>query len=497
MADSGAAPQPEHFDVLIVGAGLSGVDAAYHLQTRRPGDRFAVLEARQAIGGTWDLFRYPGVRSDSDMLTLGFPFRPWRGDKSIADGGDIRDYIEDTAKAFGIDRKIRLGHRVMRAEWRSSDACWTLEVAFAGRTLRMTCGFLMMCSGYYDYAQGHAPDFPGLDAFKGRLVHPQAWPADLDYAGKQVVVIGSGATAVTLVPAMARTAAHVTMLQRSPTYVVSRPARDAVAIALRAHLPAALAGALARWKNILLGIATYRFARRKPQKAKRLILRGVRKSLGPDFDVARHFTPTYDPWDQRVCLVPDGDLFKVLRSGEASVVTDQIDAFTPTGLRLRSGETLAADVVVSATGLVIKLMGGAQIVVDGVVADLSASLLYKGMMFSEVPNLALAFGYTNASWTLKCDLTARYVCRLLHHMERSGQAICAPRLIDASVVAEPMLNFTSGYVARAAKVMPRQGSKPPWRVHQNYLTDLLALRWGPVDDGVMRFERAKAREGVS
>jgi monooxygenase len=484
--------QSAHFDVLIVGAGLSGVDTAYHLQTLRPGDSYAILEGRARIGGTWDLFRYPGIRSDSDMLTLGFPFRPWRGEKSIADGAAIRDYIEETAQQFGIDRHIRFEHRVVRAAWDSVSALWTLDVLVGGdgALARFTCGFLVMCSGYYDYGSAFVPAFAGVDHFKGRIIQPQFWPDDLDYAGKQVVVVGSGATAMTLVPAMARDAGHVTMLQRSPTYVVSRPARDAVATWLQARFPASLAGALARWKNILLGIATYRFARNKPEKAKRLILGAVRRALGPDFDVERHFTPRYNPWDQRVCLVPDGDLFKTLRAGRASVVTDQIETFTPGGLRLKSGQDLKADVVVMATGLVIKLMGGAEVLVDGVRQDFSKALLYKGMMFSDVPNLALAFGYTNASWTLKCDLTARYVCRLLGHMQRRGQKICVPRVRDPSVAPEPMLDFSSGYVQRAAAIMPRQGSKAPWRVHQDYVSDMLALKFGSVRDGAMSFEDA-------
>jgi cation diffusion facilitator CzcD-associated flavoprotein CzcO len=491
-AVSASASALEHFQVLIVGAGLSGVDMAYHLQRQRPGDRYAILEARARIGGTWDLFRYPGIRSDSDMLTLGFPFRPWRGEKSIADGGSIRDYIQETAEVFGIDRHVRFGHRVVQAAWDSSAALWTLDVLVGEETTarRLTCGFLVMCSGYYDYDRAFTPTFDGAEDFKGRIIQPQFWPDNLDYAGKQVVVVGSGATAMTLVPAMARDAAHVTMLQRSPTYVVSRPAKDAAAAWLQARLPASLAGALARWKNILLGIATYRFARNKPDKAKRLILGGVRRALGPDFDVATHFTPRYNPWDQRVCLVPDGDLFKTLRGGRASIVTDQIERFTSTGLRLKSGAEAPADIVVLATGLVIKLMGGAQITVDGQVQDLSKAMLYKGMMFSDVPNLALAFGYTNASWTLKCDLTARYVCRLLGHMQHRKMDICAPRVSDPSVQPEPMLDFSSGYVQRAAQVMPRQGSKAPWRVHQNYVSDMLALKFGRLRDGAMTFARA-------
>jgi cation diffusion facilitator CzcD-associated flavoprotein CzcO len=505
MADGGVDQTPsasassmnadEHFEVLIVGAGLSGVDMAYHLQRQRPGDRYAILEARGRIGGTWDLFRYPGIRSDSDMLTLGFPFRPWRGEKSIADGGAIRDYIQETARAFGIDGHVRFGHRVVRATWNSSAALWTLDVLVGegGTPRRLTCGFLVMCSGYYDYERAFAPRFEGAEDFTGQILQPQFWPDQIDYVGKQVVVVGSGATAVTLVPALAKNAAHVTMLQRSPTYVVSRPAKDVTAAWLQAWLPPALAGALARWKNILLGIATYRFARNRPDRAKHLILSRVRRALGPGFDVETHFTPRYNPWDQRVCLTPDGDLFETLRSGRATIVTDQIERFTATGLKLKSGAETKADIVVLATGLIIKLMGGAQIVVDGQVQDLSKALLYKGMMFSDVPNLALAFGYTNASWTLKCDLTARYVCRLLGHMQRSRTDICVPRVGDPSVAPEPMLDFSSGYVRRAAQVMPRQGSKAPWRVHQNYVSDMLSLKFAALRDGAMTFARAAGK----
>ena len=489
----GASDTVEHLDVLIVGAGLSGIDAAYRLQERCPGHRFAILEARDAIGGTWDLFRYPGVRSDSDMATLGFPFQPWREEVSIAGGDAIRDYIVDTAVRHGIDRTIRFGHRVVSADWSWADARWTVEAETDGHVVRLTCGFLYMCSGYYDYAQGYTPDFPGRDAFAGRFVHPQFWPEDLEPAGQRIVVIGSGATAITLVPALVEQGADVTMLQRSPSYVVSRPARDPVARTLRAGLPAGVAETLVRWKNVALAIITYGLSRRRPERVKALIKKAVRDQLGKGFDVDRHFAPDYDPWDQRVCLVPDGDLFAVLRDGRATIVTDRIETLTPTGLRLGSGAELDADVIVSATGLVVKLFGGAALTVDGEPVHPADHLVYKGMMLSDVPNMALAFGYTNASWTLKCDLTARYVCRLLKRMRRHKTPICVPRPKQADAGREAMLDFSSGYVQRAAHILPSQGREAPWRVHQNYILDFLTLRTRSVNDGTMRFLKRGAR----
>ncbi len=482
----------EHFDVLIVGAGLSGIAAAYHLQTKCPAKTFVILEGRASTGGTWDLFRYPGVRSDSDMHTLGYSFRPWRNPQAIAGGPAILEYVRETAHEFGIDRKIRLGERVTKASWNSSEARWTLEVDIGAEAVQYTCTFLFMCSGYFDFAAGYTPSWPEVERFGGRIVHPQRWPHDLDFAGKRVVIIGSGATAVTLAPAMAQTALHVTMLQRSPTYIVARPSQDDVANWLHRRLPGRVAHALARWKNVLLGIYFYRLARRKPEYVKRSILRMARKHLGPEYDVDRHFAPRYNPWDQRLCLVPDADLFRALRSGAMSIVTDEIERFTETGLRLRSGETLEADVVVTATGLKLKLMGGMQIAVDGKAVDLGAALAYKGMMYSDVPNLASAFGYTNASWTLKCELTARYVCRLLNYMDARRYAYCTPRRRDAITEAPP-LELTSGYVLRADGILPKQGSRKPWRVHQNYLLDLAAARFGTLADGVMEFSTAASR----
>lgn len=492
MSASFAPAVPEHVDILIVGAGISGVDAAYHLQKRCPGKSYAILEARTRIGGTWDLFRYPGIRSDSDMYTLGFPFRPWTGDISIADGASIRLYVEETARAFGIDHHIRFGHKAVRASWSSADARWTVDVEVeGGAARRFTAAFLFLGSGYYDYDKGYRPQWPGEARFGGRIVHPQHWPEDLDVAGKRVVVIGSGATAVTLVPALAETAAHVTMLQRSPSYIVARPSRDRIARALQRRLPAGVAARMIRWKNVLLGMFFFSRARKQPEKVKATLLRLVTRSLAPGYDVARDFSPAYNPWDQRVCLVPDGDLFTAINEGKVSVVTDKIAAFTAAGLKLASGAELEADVVVTATGLVVRLLGGIALGVDGVPVNVAERLSYKGMMLNDVPNLFLAFGYTNASWTLKCDLTARYVCRLVNHMERLGYAFCVPRIGDRPVARQPMLDFSSGYVRRAEGSLPGQGPKAPWRVHQNYIKDLAALGLRPVTDAAMEFGRAR------
>ena len=487
----------EHVDALIVGAGLSGVAAGYYLQTRCPTKTYAILEGRSAMGGTWDLFRYPGVRSDSDMHTLGYSFRPWQDAKAIADGPAILEYIRETAAIYGIDQKIRFGHRVRRATWSSADARWTVEVETGsdrpdgadGETTRFTCNFLYMCSGYYDYERGYTPTWPDVERFAGRIVHPQQWPDDLDYAGKRVVVIGSGATAVTLVPALARQAEHVTMLQRSPTYIVARPSEDAIANWMRRRLPATLAHRAARWKSVLLGMYFYGVARRRPEATKQVILRMAREQLGPDFDVETHFAPRYNPWDQRLCLAPDADLFAAMRAGRVAVVTEQIERFTEMGIRLRSGDELAADIIVTATGLTMKALSGAHLEVDGVPVDLAKTMTYKGMMYSDIPNLASAMGYTNASWTLKCELTSLYVCRLLNHMQRRGYSQCTPRRHDPSITEEPLLSFTSGYVQRALDTLPRQGSRKPWKLYQNYALDLLSLKFGAVDDGTMEFAR--------
>jgi monooxygenase len=481
----------EHLDVVIVGAGLSGLAAAYYLQTRCPTKRYAILEARAALGGTWDLFRYPGVRSDSDMYTLGFSFRPWRHAQAIADGPAILHYLRATAAEYGIDRQIRYGHRVRRAHWSSATARWTVEAACGSdpEIVTCTCAFLYMCSGYYDYAAGYTPAWPGVAEFAGRLVHPQQWPSNLDYAGKRVVVIGSGATAVTLAPALAQQAAHVTMLQRSPSYIVARPSQDALATWLYRHLSPQWADLLARWQAILLSMYFYQLARRRPAATRQAILRLVRRQLGPAYDIATHFTPRYNPWDQRLCLAPDGDLFAAIRAGRVTVVTDEIATFTERGIRLRSGAELRAEVIVTATGLNLQLLSGVQLVVDGVPVELAQTMSYKGLMYSAVPNLASAFGYTNASWTLKAELTAQYVCRLLNYMERRGYRQCTPRQRDPSITSAPSLTFTSGYVQRALATLPQQGSKRPWKLYQNYLLDLLTLRFGAVNDGTLEFRR--------
>ena len=477
----------EHFDVIIVGAGLSGIGGACQLRIACPDKSFVILEGREAMGGTWDLFRYPGVRSDSDMYTLGYRFRPWRDAKAIADAPAILNYIHDTAREFDVEKEIRYGHRVKQASWSSDAAKWTVQAETDNGVRTFTCNFVYLGTGYYDYENGYTPAWEGVDKFRGKIVHPQKWPEDLDYGGKRVVVIGSGATAVTLVPSMAETAEHVTMLQRSPTYIVSMPSEDAIAKFFRRLFPESAAYALTRWKNVIRQMFFYILSRKRPQIMKRLINKGIRTELGEDYDI-RHFTPPYNPWDQRLCLVPDSDLFRVIREGRASIVTDEIETFTETGVQLKSGEHLNADIIVTATGLVLKLMAGLQLIVDGDPVDLSKTIAYKGMMYSDVPNLASAFGYTNASWTLKCDLTAEYVCRLLKHMDRHGFAQCTPRLTDPSVKPERVLDFTSGYVLRAIHTLPSQGSKMPWRLHQNYFKDLSMLRYGSVEDGTMEFK---------
>ena len=477
----------EHFDVVIVGAGLSGIGAGYHLQTGSPGRTYVILEGRAASGGTWDLFRYPGIRSDSDMYTLGYSFRPWKQAKAIADGPSILDYVRDTAADHGIDRHIRYNHMVRSAAWDSATAAWTVEAQVGEDIVRFTCNFLFMCSGYYSYKAGYAPDFAGADSFQGRIVHPQQWPEDLDYSGKKVVVIGSGATAVTLVPEMAKTAGHVTMLQRSPTYVVSRPAEDGIANWLRTVLPPMAAYGITRWKNVLLGMVFFRMARNKPEQTKERIIAMVREKLGPDYDVETHFTPRYNPWDQRLCLVPDDDLFESIKAGSASVVTDEIETFTATGLKLKSGQTLEADVVVTATGLNLEVLGGASFSVDGRPVTFSETLSYKGMMYSDVPNMASSFGYTNASWTLKADLTCGYVVRLLNHMTATGLRQCTPVRRPGDEGSEDWLDFSSGYVQRSVHLFPKQGAKEPWKQHQNYALDLMALKFGKVEDGAMIF----------
>ncbi len=482
--------EPAHLDVVIVGAGLSGIGAAYRLATEHPGRSYAILEARDAIGGTWDLFRYPGVRSDSDMFTLGYPFQPWREAKSIADGPSILDYIRRTAAEHGIDRHIRFGTRVVAADWSTDEQRWTLSLADGGT---LTCGFLYACAGYYDYGRGHEPEFPGISSFAGQVAHPQFWPEDLDWTGKRVVVIGSGATAVTVVPAMAEAAAHVTMLQRSPTWISPVPGRDVLADLVRDLLPAGVAHQVVRAKNIAFTAGFYQFCRWFPGAARRLLTRLSRRTLGADV-VREHFTPDYDPWDQRLCAIPDADLFKAIRAGDASVVTDHIDSFVPEGVRLRSGRVLAADVVVTATGLRLLAFGGIAPSVDGRVVDLSEQFAWRGAMISGIPNFAVCIGYTNASWTLRADLTSRLVCRVLDHLDRNGFTSVVPRP-DRVMTRKPLLDLASGYIRRSIDAFPRQGDRFPWRVRQNYVLDSVRTLRGDIGDQLVG-RRARAVEPV-
>jgi len=474
-------------DVLIVGAGLSGIGAAKHLQMHCPQTNWCILESRDAIGGTWDLFRYPGVRSDSDMYTLGYSFKPWLNHKSIADGSTIRQYIQKAADENGITPHIRHGHSVTHATWSSDEACWTITVSQkqSDQPVILKARFLYLCCGYYSYKNGYQPAFPGQANFKGQWVHPQFWPAKLNYDQKKVVVIGSGATAVTLVPEMAKTAAHVTMLQRSPTYVVSRPAEDNFSLTLQKYLPMKWAYQITRIKNVSFGMLTYQLARRKPEFVKRYLVKMAAMQLRSD-EQAKHFSPDYNPWDQRLCLVPDGDLFKQIRSGNASVVTDTIQAVTENGIQLKSGKTLEADIIVSATGLTLNLLGDIQIEVDGKPFTASQAMAYRGMWLSDLPNAIMTFGYTNASWTLKADLTAVYTCRLLNYMRKKGYRKAVP-VRDAQVEEQDYLSFTSGYVQRARDVLPKQGKIAPWQVNQNYLKDIFLIKYGRLNDGVMRF----------
>jgi cation diffusion facilitator CzcD-associated flavoprotein CzcO len=484
-------PLPAEVDVLVVGAGLSGVGVAWHLQHRRPGTSFAIVEARGAIGGTWDLFRYPGVRSDSDMFTLGYAFRPWTGGRALADGPSIRRYIEETAAEAGIDRRIWFGHRLVRAEWSSAAGRWTVHLAVgaAAAPAVLRCRVLFTCTGYYRYAAGHTPEWPGRADFRGQVVHPQAWPEGLPVAGRRVVVIGSGATAVTLVPALAEAGADVTMLQRTPTYVVSQPAVDRGARVLGAVLPARAAWAAARWKNIARNEFFYRLSRRFPGAVRRVLEGEVARQVGPGVDVGRHFHPPYAPWDQRLCVVPDGDLFRALRAGKARVVTGRIARFVPEGVELEGGERLEADLVVTATGLQMRLLDGVSLVVDGAPVELARCFTFKGMMYSGVPNLVAAFGYTNASWTLKVDLVADHACRLLAHLAATGADFFVAEA-PAGMVGEPVVDLASGYVARARDTLPQQGPAVPWRLHQSYFADLWAFRYGPVEHPALRFGRA-------
>jgi monooxygenase len=476
----------DYFDVLIVGAGLSGIGAAYRLQTECPNKSYAILEARAASGGTWDLFRFPGVRSDSDMFTLGYPFRPWKDSRAIADGASILSYIRSTANQFGIEKQIRYRHRVIKAQWNSEDSGWTVEVEVGASADRrtFTCSFLYMCSGYYSYDGGYKPDFPGQDRYEGRMVHPQEWPEDLDYDGKRVVVIGSGATAVTLIPAMSERAAEVTMLQRSPSYLLSLPAIDPIARGLGRLLPGGLAGRATRWKNVMMTLAFYQLCRRRPARAKKLLRAATARQLPEGYQLDPAFIPTYNPWDQRMCIAPDGDFFRAIKSGRASIVTDQIETFTERGLVLQSGKELEADIVVTATGLRLVPCGGAELEVDGEVIRPGQAFVYRGFMLSDVPNFAMCIGYTNASWTLRADLTSRSVCRLINHMDRFGHRQAVPRVDKEGTPPRPLLDLTAGYVQRAVDVLPKQGDRPPWRLRQNYVLDWLSARCGDLTGGL-------------
>ncbi len=486
-----------HVDVLVIGAGISGIGAGWYLDTHCPDRSYTILEGRADLGGTWDLFRYPGIRSDSDMYTLGYSFKPWTGEKTITDGASIQNYVRETAAEFGIDRHIRYNHHVTSASWCSEAALWTVTARRSDRdtgsetSVAFTCGFLFMCSGYYSYKGGYEPEFPGRDRFDGLVVHPQNWPEDLDYTNKSVVVIGSGATAVTLVPAMAPAAEHVTMLQRSPSYVLSQPTVDRGAQRLSKLLPAKVAYMVTRWKHILQTELLYRRTRSNPDQVRSVLLSRVRKELGPDFDVDRHFTPTYDPWDQRLCVVPDGDLFTAMKNGTASVVTDTIETFTENGILLESGKELPADIIVTATGLQLVTLGDMDFTVDGKPVDFAKTWTYRGFAYSDVPNLASSFGYINASWTLRVDLTCDYVCRMLNHMSKTGTTMCTPRLRpdDADMPARSWIDdFSSGYMQRMMPMLPRQGDRQPWLNTQRYVEERRRFRKARVDDGVMQFE---------
>ena len=485
----------EHRDVIVVGAGLSGIGAACHLAEKCPDRSYLLLESRATMGGTWDLFRYPGIRSDSDMQTLGYSFKPWEGAKAIADGPSILDYVRETAAEHAVDQHIRYGHRLISASWSSEQSLWTLEVrqADSEKTVQMTCDFLYMCAGYYSYEKPHDPQFPDVASFKGKVVHPQFWPNDLDYQDKTVVIIGSGATAMTLVPAIAKKAKQVTMLQRSPTYVFSRPSEDWFANSLRKILPATLAYAVTRVRNTLFQEFIFKLARKYPTVAKRFLIQKLRKQLGADYDVDKHFTPNYNPWEQRLCLVPDDDLFKAISSGSANIVTDYIERFTETGIKLKSGQQLVADIVVSATGLELEVMGGAQFSVDGEVIDFSKLIIYKGFMVSNVPNMVTTFGYVNASWTLRADLISEWVCRALNHMTKTKTSRIVP-LVPDSLKDMPtkdwIADFPAGYLQRAMHLQPRQGDRAPWVNSQDFRSER-ALFSLPIDsDGALHFSGA-------
>ncbi|MDT5012529.1 MAG: monooxygenase [Mycobacterium sp.] len=487
----------EHLDVAIVGAGISGISAAWHLQDRSPTKRYAILESREHLGGTWDLFKYPGIRSDSDMFTLGFRFKPWTSEKAIADGPSIMSYLKETTAEFGIDKHIRYRHKVISADWSDSANQWTLRVERDGEVEEITCSFLFATTGYYNYDQGYTPEFVGANDFDGTIVHPQHWPEDLDYQGKRVVVIGSGATAVTLIPALANSGAeHVTMLQRSPTYIGSLPDVDPFAVRTKKLLPPKAAYVLNRWKSIGYQSAVFQISRRFPNFMRKTLMTMAQRHLPEGYDVQKHFGPKYNPWDERLCLAPNGDLFKTIRKGHADVVTDTIDRFTRTGIKLSSGDELAADIIITATGLNLQLFGGAAILRNGVPVTLTDMMTYKGMMLSGLPNMAFTIGYTNASWTLKADLVSEFVCRVMNYMDAKGYDTVVPQHPGDSVEERPLMDFTPGYVLRALDRLPKAGSRTPWRLKQNYLLDLRLIRHGKVEDEALQFSRHKAPVGA-
>ncbi len=479
-------------DIVIVGAGLSGICAGWHLTRSRPSADIAILETREAVGGTWDLFRYPGIRSDSDMPTLGFAFRPWIREQSIADGPSIREYIRETAAEAGLDKLIRFGHRMTSANWDSAMRLWRLTVTVNGVATEFRCRFLMMCTGYYRYSAGHLPEFEGFDDYEGRVIHPQQWPEYLDLQGQRVAVIGSGATAVTLVPELAQRGAHVTMVQRTPSYIAVMPARDAISRFMHKVLGARAAHFLTRWKNILYTMFTFNLSRWKPGFVRNNIMKHIRSEVGDQLDVDKHFRPPYDPWDQRLCLAPDGDFFEAIKAGQVEMVTDQIARFEADGVRMASGDKVVADTVITATGLSLLVAGGAKLHVDGEPISANSRVTYKGAMLSGLPNLALTMGYTNASWTLKCELIARWVVRLLAHMDRHGYDVVTPEYSGEGPY-RPFIDLDSGYISRAADRLPKQTGTAPWTVNQNYFRDLRAFRYARIDDGALAFERAPER----
>jgi len=485
-------PPTEHVDVLIIGAGLSGIGAAYYLQRDQPGKTYAILEGREAIGGTWDLFRYPGIRSDSDLYTFGYEFKPWLNPKAIADADSILAYLQETAQEYAIDQQIRFRHRVLSANWSSVEARWSVEVerTDSGERLSMTCNWLFSAAGYYRYDEGFTPHFAGIEQYQGQLVHPQHWPENLDYRGKRVLVIGSGATAVTLVPALAEQAAHVTMLQRTPSYVLSMPSEDPLARLLRRLFSTERAYALTRRKNVLISRGIWLLCQKYPKLARRLIRHFNRKALPAGYPVDEHFNPPYNPWEQRLCAVPDGDLFKAITAGTASIVTDHIKSFTAKGVTLRSGRELQADIIITATGLNLQLFGGIRITLDGAAIDMSHKVAFKGMMLDGIPNFAFAVGYTNSSWTLKIGLLCEHFCRLLAYMDQHGHSVCCPQLPAADMPTRPLLDFGAGYVQRAIDMLPRQGPQAPWLMSMNYLDDIRLMRSGPVEDPCLKFSAA-------